>query len=130
MSQATTSKTTAKAAEETTAAATEQFGGLFIEPARAYGSLTLEYYEKVASAQLDAAKACTDMSLTQIRSWLEVKDPDSFQKAFQGQQKATEDFSELFKDDVEKLISLSQEYLEKGQKLVEESIKTASSAGK
>lgn len=116
MSKATTDKTA------------ERLEGLFIEPARAYGSLTLEYYEKLTSTQLDAARAYADLSLAQIRAWLEVKDPESFKKVVEGQPQVAQELGARVKDDAEKLISLSQEYLQKGQKLVDESIKVATSA--
>ncbi|MDI5987583.1 phasin family protein [Halomonas sp. M4R5S39] len=114
----------------TTEKATEQFQSVFVEPARAYGSLALEYSEKLISTQFDAARALTDMSLAQTRSWLDVKDPDSFKKVVEGQQKAAQDLGERFKGDAEKVVALSQEYLQKGQKLVEDSVKSATAAAK
>ncbi|MCH4562104.1 phasin family protein [Halomonas sp. EGI 63088] len=114
----------------TTEKATEQFQSVFVEPARAYGSLTLEYSEKLLSAQFDAVRAFTDLGLAQVRSWLDVKDPESFKKVLEGQQKAAQDMGERFKGDAEKVVALSQEYLQKGQKLVEDSVKSATAATK
>ncbi|MDN3521658.1 phasin family protein [Halomonas ramblicola] len=110
----------------TTQKATEQFEGVFVEPARAYGSLTLEFYEKLFGAQLDAARRYTDLSLAQARAWIDVRDADGFKKAVEGQQKAAQDLGEQVKADVEKVSGLGQDYLQKGQKLVEESLKAAS----
>ncbi|MFP4136728.1 MAG: phasin family protein [Halomonas sp.] len=103
--------------------ATDQFEGLFVEPARAYGSLALEYTEKLVGAQLDAARRYTDLSLAQARTWIAVRDADGFKQAFEGQQKAAQDLGDHVKSDVEKFSTLNQDYLQKGQKLVEESLK-------
>lgn len=107
--------------------ATEQFEGIFVEPARAYGSLTLEYTEKLFGAQLDAVRRYTDLGLAQARTWIEVRDADGFKQAFEGQQKAAQDLGEKVKADMETLSTLNQDYLQKGQKLVEESLKAAGS---
>jgi len=109
----------------TTQQATEQFEGIFVEPARAYGSLTLEYTEKLFGAQLDAARRYSDLSLAQARAWLEVRDADGLKKVVEGQQKAAQDLGEHVKADVEALSTLNQDYLQKGQKLVEDSLKAA-----
>ncbi|MFY0989903.1 phasin family protein [Halomonas sp. C05BenzN] len=111
----------------TTEKATEQFQSVFIEPARAYGSLALEYSEKLLSAQFDSARAFADMGLAQTRSWLDAKDPESLKQVMEGQQKAAQQMGERFKGDAEKVAALSQEYVQKGQKLVEESVKSATS---
>jgi phasin family protein len=112
----------------TPAKATQQFENLVVEPGRAYGALALEYTEKLYAAQFDAVRACADMGMAQARSWLDVKDADSLKKVVEGQQKTTQDMTERFKGDAEKVAALGQEYLQKGQKLVEENIKAATSA--
>lgn len=114
----------------TTEKATEQFEGQFVEPARAYGALTLEYTEKVVAAQIDAARAYTDLGIAQARAWVDVRDAEGFKKVIEGQQKAAQDLGERFKGDSEKLGTLGQEFLQKSQKLVEESMKSATSAAK
>lgn len=105
---------------------TQQFQTSIVEPARAFGSLTLEFYEKLLSAQFDAVRALADMSLAQSRTWLDVKDAESLKKVVESQQKAVQDMGERFKGDADKVTTLGQEYLQKGQKLAEESIKSAS----
>lgn len=112
--------------EATAEKATEQFESLVLAPLRAYGSLNLEYTEKLVATQFDAARALTDMGLSQAREWLTVTDADSLSKAMEGQQKAGQEMGERLKGDVEKVMALSQEYVQKGQKLVEENLKAAS----
>ena len=114
----------------TTQKSTEQFEGLFVEPARAYGSLTLEYYEKLMAAQMDAARAYADLSLAQARAWIDVRDADDLKKVLEGQQKAAQDLSERFKSDAEKVNALGQDFLQKSQKLVEQSLKSATDEAK
>ncbi|WP_445003418.1 phasin family protein [Halomonas mongoliensis] len=114
----------------TTRKSTEQFQTLVADPARAYGSLTLEYYEKLFSAQLEAARRYTELGFAQARAWVDVRDVDGFNKALEGQQKAAEQLNEQLKGDAEALSGLGQEYLQKGQQLVESSMKSATAAAK
>jgi phasin family protein len=112
----------------TTDKATEQFESQFVAPARAYGALALEYYEKLTAAQLEAARAYTDMNLAQARAWIDVKDAEGLKQVVESQQKVAQEMSERLKGDTEKVVSLSQEFLQKGQKLVEENVKAASAS--
>ncbi|MFB9147571.1 phasin family protein [Halomonas alkalicola] len=114
----------------TTQKATEQFEGLFVAPARAYGSLTLEYYEKLMAAQMEAARTYTDLGLAQARAWVDARDVEGFKKTMEGQQKAAQDLGERMKADAEKVNALGQDFLQKSQKLVEESMKSATAAAK
>ncbi|QTF92083.1 phasin family protein [Halomonas sp. BM-2019] len=109
---------------------TEQFEGLFVEPARAYGSLALEYYEKLMAAQLDAARAYADLGLAQARAWVDVRDADGLKQVLEGQQKAAQELGERLKADAEAVNALGQDFLQKSQKLVEESLKSASAEAK
>ncbi|MFW6346879.1 MAG: phasin family protein [Halomonas sp.] len=114
----------------TTQKTTEQFEGLFVEPARAYGSLTLEYTEKLLGAQLDAARRYTDLGLAQLRAWIDVRDADGLKQLMDGQQKAAQDLGERMKSDAEVVNALGQDFLQKSQKLVEESMKSVNAAAK
>lgn len=110
--------------------ATQQFENLFLSPARAYGSLTLEYYEKLFSAQLEAFRSYSDLSLAQARAWVDVKDPEGLKQVFETQQKAVKELGERLQGDTKKVVDLSQEFLQKGQQLTEQNVKTASAATK
>ncbi|MGJ7457692.1 phasin family protein [Halomonas sp. MA07-2] len=114
----------------TTQTATEKFEGLLVEPARAYGSLTLEYYEKLMAAQLEATRRYADFSLAQARAWIDVHDAEGLKKVMEDQQKVAQDLGDHLKSDAEKLSELGQDYLQKSQKLVEESMKSATAAAK
>ncbi|MGM0784117.1 MAG: phasin family protein [Pseudomonadota bacterium] len=113
---------------KTQTSATQQFDTLFLGPARAYGALSLEYTEKLVSAQIEAVSAYTDLSLAQARAWLDVKDAEGLKQVVESQQKVAQDLGERVKGDAEKVVTLSQEYLQKGQKLAEDNVKAASSA--
>lgn len=104
--------------------ATEQFDNAMLEPVRAYGTLTTDYFEKLFSAQFDAVRAFAETSLAQSRSWLEVKDPDSFRQVIEEQQQAIREMSERLKEDTDKIQSLSQEYLKETQQLTMESVES------
>lgn len=110
-----------KATEKTT----QQFESVFVSPMRSYTLTALDYYDKLVSAQMDAARAYSDMAISQARTWLDVKDPDSFKKAMESQQKAASDFMERVKGDTEKVTSISKSFAEDSQKQAEETTKKA-----
>ncbi|MCH4563552.1 MULTISPECIES: phasin family protein [Halomonas] len=102
---------------------TEQFESMFFGPARAYASLSVDYTEKLVNAQLDAGKAYTDTGLAQLRSLMNVKDAEGLRTYMEGQQKVAKDLTERLKGDAEKVASLQQDFVQKSQKLTEESVK-------
>ncbi|MDR5897518.1 phasin family protein [Halomonas vilamensis] len=108
-----------KAAEKNT----QQLNTIFVSPMRSYTNAALDYYDQAVSAQLDAARAYADMSVAQMRLWLEVSDADSLKKALDSQQKAAGDMVERFKNDAEKLTSLGQTFMQESQKMAEENMK-------
>ncbi|MCL7928434.1 phasin family protein [Halomonas llamarensis] len=110
-----------KAAEKNT----QQLETIFVSPMRSYTNAALDYYDQAMSAQLDAARAYADMSVAQMRVWLEVKDADSLKKAVDSQQKAAGDMVERFKNDAEKLTSLGQTFAQESQKMAEQNVKNA-----
>ncbi|WP_027967368.1 phasin family protein [Halomonas halocynthiae] len=99
---------------------TEQLEEMMVSPLRGIGAMNLEFTEKMVNAQLDSARAMADLGLAQARVWLEVKDADGFKQAVESQQKAAQQAGERLKKDSEALMSLSQDYLQKGQKMTEE----------
>lgn len=104
---------------------TQQFESVFVSPMRSYTLTALDYYDQLFSAQMDAARAYSDMAIAQARTWLDVKDPDSFKKALESQQKTASDFMERVKGDTEKVTSISKSFAEDSQKQVEETTKKA-----
>ncbi|WP_346796194.1 phasin family protein [Halomonas sp. Bachu 37] len=100
---------------------TQQMESVLVAPMRTYTVAALDYYEKLLSAQLDAARSYTDLNMAQARVWLEVKDADTFKKAVESQQKTVSDLSERMKGDAEKILSLSQDFAQQSQKMTETS---------
>lgn len=111
---------TKKDGKEASERANEQFDDAIVEPVRAYGALTANYFEQLFSAQLDAVRAFADTSVAQSHSWLEVKDTDSLRQAIEEQQQAVRAMSERLKEDADKIQSLSQDYLKETQQLTTE----------
>ncbi|GEN28624.1 hypothetical protein HVA01_22700 [Halovibrio variabilis] len=110
---------------KTTEKTTQQIESVFVSPMRSYTLTALDYYDKLVSAQMDAARAYSDMAISQARTWLDVKDTDSFKKAMESQQKAANDFMERMKGDTEKVTSISKSFAEDSQKQAEETTKKA-----
>lgn len=104
--------------------AAEQFDNAIGEPVRAYGTLTTDYFEQLFSAQFDAVRAFADNSLAQSRSWLEVKDSDSFRQMVEQQQQSVQKLTERLKEDADKIRELSQEYLKDTQQLATASMQS------
>lgn len=107
---------------------TQQFDNLFMAPARAYMSLSIDYSEKLINAQLDANKAYVDTGVAQMRQLLSVKDVDGLRSYMEGQQKVAKELAERVKGDTDKVVSLQQDFLQKSQKLTEENVKQAQAA--
>ena len=112
-----------KAAEKTS----QQFESVFVSPMRSYTLAALNYYEQLVGAQMDAARAYSDMTIAQARTWLDVdvKDADSFKKAMESQQKTAADLMERMKGNSEKVTSISQSFMQDSQKMAEETTKKA-----
>ncbi len=53
-----------KAAEKTS----QQFESVFVSPMRSYTLAALNYYEQLVGAQMDAARAYSDMTIAQART--------------------------------------------------------------
>ncbi|PRY66767.1 phasin family protein [Vreelandella songnenensis] len=109
---------------------TQQFESTFVSPMRSYTLAALDYYEKLMGAQIDAARAYSDMTIAQTRTWLDVKDADGFKKALESQQRVASDFMERVKGDSEKVTSISQSFAQKSQQAVEENTQKAADAVK
>ena len=107
---------------------TQQFDNLFMAPARAYMSMSIDYSEKLMNAQLDANKAYVDTGIAQMRQLLSVKDVDGLRSYMEGQQKVAKELAERVKGDTDKVVSLQQDFLQKSQKLTEENVKQAQAA--
>ncbi|WGI24645.1 phasin family protein [Halomonas alkaliantarctica] len=110
---------------KTTDKKTQQFESVFISPMRFYTLTALDYYDQLVSAQLDAARAYSDMAISQARTWLDVKDSESFKKAMESQQKTAGEFMERVKGDTEKVSSIGQSFAQDSQKMAEETSKKA-----
>ncbi|WP_081139009.1 MULTISPECIES: phasin family protein [unclassified Halomonas] len=107
---------------------TQQFDNLFMAPARAYMTLSIDYSEKLLNAQLDANKAYVDTGIAQVRQLLSVKDADGLRSYMESQQKVAKDLAERVKGDADKVVSLQQDFLQKSQKLTEDNVKQAQAA--
>ncbi|MBB3140616.1 phasin family protein [Halomonas organivorans] len=104
---------------------TEQFESLFFGPARAYAGLSVDFAEKLTSAQLEAGRAYTETGLAQLRALLDIKDAEGLRSYMEGQQKVAKDLTERLKGDAEKVVSLQQDFVQQSQKLTEENVKQA-----
>lgn len=111
--------------KDNTAKSNQQVDSLFFAPARAYASLMLDYSEKLMSAQLEAYQTYSNAWLSQTRALFSIKDADGMTAYIEDQKKVARDLGEQIKGDAEKVVALNQEFAQKGQKLVEDNVKSA-----
>lgn len=107
---------------------TTQFENMFFGPARAYANLSLDFTEKLVSAQLEASKSYAETNMTQVRALLDVRDAEGLRAYMENQQKVAKDLTERMKGDAEKVVALQQDFATKSQKLTEENTKQVSTA--
>ncbi|MBR2515209.1 MAG: phasin family protein [Halomonas sp.] len=106
----------------------QQFDNCFMAPLRAYTALSIDYSEKMLNAQMDANKAYVDTGIAQMRQLLSVKDAAGLRGYMESQQKVAKELAERVKGDTDKVVSLQQDFLQKSQKLTEQSVKQAQTA--
>ncbi|MEX0732093.1 MAG: TIGR01841 family phasin [Aquisalimonadaceae bacterium] len=113
---------------ETVTQMQKQFESTFSGPARTYAGLVVDHFEQLANLQFETVKAFADTSLKQARAALEVKDPANIRTYFENQQKVAKELGERVKGDAEKVVSLNQGFVQKYQKIAEDSAKNVSKA--
>ncbi len=113
---------------ETVAQFTKQAETLFAAPARSFAGMAIEHFEKLVSAQFEAAKTYSDTGLQQARAALEVKSATDLQGYVENQQKLAKELSERVKSDAEKLVALNEEFARNAQKLVQSSVQATTKA--
>lgn len=112
-------------AEQAITQVNKQFEKTVLGPARSYAALVTEHAETLASIQLDAAKAYTDLALNQVRAAADISDAEGVKNYVAGQSDVARQVSDRVKKDVEKLASANQSFVRKAQKLTEDSVATA-----
>lgn len=107
--------------EEMFEKANAQFGEA-MAPARKFNALLLDNMEKLANFQLEAVRSYTDLSLSQLRSALEISDAQSLQAYVSNQSKVAETFGQKLAEDANTLASLSKDFGAEVQKLAQENV--------
>tara|TARA_R110002051_G_scaffold99013_2_gene169413 strand:+ start:2708 stop:3094 length:387 start_codon:yes stop_codon:yes gene_type:complete len=108
----------------------QQIESVFASSMRSYTLTALDYYDQLFSAQMDSARAYSDMAISQARTWLDVKDQESFKNALETQQKTATEFMERVKGDTAKVTSICQSFTQDSQKMAEETTKKAAETAK
>ncbi|WP_440997038.1 phasin family protein [Arhodomonas sp. SL1] len=102
-----------------------QFDKTVFAPARELAAMTLDHAEKLANLQVEAGKAYTEMTFSQLRGLINVRDQKGVQSYVENQQKLVQNVSDRVKGDAEKVVALQQEFAEKAQKTVQDSMSQA-----
>lgn len=97
---------------------------------RSYANLAVEHVEKLTNAQLESARAFSEVGLNQARAALEIRDQAGLQAYVEKQQQAAKQVGEQIQGDVQKIAALNEEFAGNAKKLVEGSVKSASKKAK
>ena len=108
----------------------EQFEKFFGGPARAFADLTINHVEAMVNTQVEASRAYADLGMKQIRTALEIKQPQDVQGYIQGQQTVAKELGERLKGDAEKVVDLNRKFAEEAQKLSQQSAQNVQAATK
>lgn len=104
----------------------EQAEKLMMSPSRSYAKLAVDYAEKMANAQMEAAKAYADLGMSRARAALDIKDVEALKAYADEQQAVAKDVSERVRSDVEKVGGMNQHFADEARRLVESSVEVAS----
>ncbi|MBA1146445.1 phasin family protein [Ectothiorhodospiraceae bacterium WFHF3C12] len=91
----------------------------FFGPMREMATLNVDYLEKVAELQMDAAKAYADLGLKQVRAATSVSDVQGLQDYVKAQGETVNTVSKRVQEDAQKVVTLSKDYADKAQKLAQ-----------
>ena len=114
--------------EQTINQVNKQIEKTVLGPVRSYATLLTDHAETLAGIQFDAAKAYTDLALKQVRAAADIRDAEGVQSYVAGQSDAAKQFADRVKQDVEKLVSANQSFVQNAQKLTQDSVTTAQKA--
>ena len=115
-------------ANETINRINQQFEKTVFGPFRSYATIVTDHAEAVASIQMEAVKAYTDLVLQQARAAADIRDAEGWKSYVAGQSKVAEQFSARVKGDAEKLASANQAFVQNAQAAAEKNVATARKA--
>ncbi len=108
----------------------EQMEKFLVAPGRAYAEMAVDHLTKLVDLQFEAGKAYADVAMGQMRAALDIKDVQDFTKYVEGQQKVVRELGDRMKDDTQKVVAMSQAFVQDAQKLGQETAKKAPQAAK
>jgi len=101
----------------------KRFESMVLAPAQAYTQLTLEYTEKLVSAQISAMQACADIGLRHARGLFDIRSVQDLPGYLESQQSAIQTLNNQLTNEAEKLVAMNQEYVDKAQLLTESNVR-------
>lgn len=102
----------------------------FVAPVRKFNALVVDHAEKLAQFQLEAAQSYTSLSLENLRSALEIKQPQDLQQYVGRQQAVAETVGKKLSDDANALAGLNKGFVEQMQKLAQENATSLNGSSK
>ncbi|MCG5530595.1 phasin family protein [Halorhodospira halochloris] len=94
----------------------------FMEPTRKMSNLMIDHAEKVAHLNLEAAREYSRLAMEQMRSAMNVRDPESMQEYLNSQNKVMQTVSSKLSEDATALADISKNMGEEVQKLAQENV--------
>lgn len=99
-----------------------------LEPARKLNALLLDHTERLIHLNLDAARAYTALASEQMRSALEIRDPEALQSYLNNQSKVAQTVGNRISEDTSAIAEMGKEMGEQVQQIAQENAATLTEA--
>ncbi|MBK1727184.1 phasin family protein [Halorhodospira neutriphila] len=99
-----------------------------LEPTRKLNALLLDHTEKLIHLNLDAARSYTALAMEQMRSALEIRDPEALQGYLNSQTKVAQTVGNRLSQDTNAIAELSKEMGEQVQQIAQENVSALTEA--
>ena len=113
---------------ETLSQVNEQFETTVFAPMRRYLAAVTDHAEAVASLQIEASKAYTEVAFSNARAALDIRDVEGFKSYVGKQPEVAKQFGERVKNDAEKMTAANQAFVENAQKVTQDSVQQVQKA--
>lgn len=102
----------------------ETLENLFVAPTSSYLTALTDHMEAVATLQIDAVKAYTDIAFNDIRAALSIHDAEDFSNYVRNQPQYAKAFSDRLQSDAERLVTANQTFMESANQVTQASVGT------
>ncbi len=99
-----------------------------LEPTRKLNALLLDHTERLIHLNLDAARSYTALAMEQMRSALEIRDPEALQSYLNSQTKVAQTVGNRLSEDTSAIAEMGKEMGEQVQQIAQENVSALTEA--